>query len=444
MSTLPLKIGGTTLGTVEGTSLVTPFSLLGINPILKEASILAELSAETVNSYDQAINIATLLQTFDMDGDPDNGINLGNAHSILQESKVKLTAKAHSFAFQNDLEEAKSQAKISVNRPFEDAIQHLYQSLGLTVESKLISRFVSGTNSSNNNSISYEYDELGQLTEMSIDHNNDGVIDSMKSYQYDENGNLTLVIDTAMNTKKVMTYDNSNLLLSRLNESTQNETELLETYTYKNSRLMRYEIDEQADGSIESTTTYAYDGSGNLTHYETDQDGDGTPDRNSIYTYENNLVTSFVEDKDNDGNPNIVVVYSYDSRGNRISHNIDMTDENRPNTLSTFEYDSRNNVTRYEQDRDLDGVADYVEAYQYDQNNHKTHYRRDTNADGAWDFIALYVYDANGNRVRMIEDSDADGLADKTWEGRYEAANVEKHLGEYSSATIAGNIKCVL
>ena len=422
---ITFKMGGITLGSVKGASLITPFSLLGINPITKESTIVAELSSATVNSYDQAINIATLLQTFDVDGDPDNGINLGNANSTLKNSRINLLVKARSFAFQSDLESAKAKASISSSRQFGEAIQHLYQSLGLTVESKLVSLFVSDANSPNNNSISYEYDEIGQLTTENIDRNNDGIVDSIKSYQYDENGNVTHAIDTALNSRKIMTYDSNNQLLSRLRETIENEPVLLESYTYENNRLMRYQLDQQADGNIESTTTYAYDGSGNLTHYETDKDGDGAPESNSSYSYENNVVTSFVEDKDNDGIPNIIVVYSYDSRGNRISHNIDMTNDNRPKTLSTFEYDTNNNVSRYELDRDLDGIADYIEAYKYDQNNNKTHYLRDLNADGTWDFIAIYVYDVNGNRVRMIEDSDADGLADKTWEGSYQAAIVE-------------------
>jgi len=425
---ITFSLGGTILGTTAGKELITPFDLAGILPLTAQADITAKLTAQDFNSFDRAVNIATLLQTFDLDGDPENGIDLGNAHKQLKSHSINLFVKARSFELRADLADAKNKAGIVSVRSFSASIEHLYETLGLDVESRQVSRFVSQANNETLETTDYQYDSLGRLSEESTDLDSDGTPERIKTYSYDENGNLTQKTNSIDNTIETLTYNTNNQITSRsvVSDSTQS----IESFTYTNGLLERFENDLGADGSIENITKYSYDESGNLSGYEVDKNADGNPEVVTSQLYENNRVSIISEDKNNDGTPDFIIAYHYDIRGNRTSHNIDISLDGFPNSLSTFTYDSNNNITRYEQDRDLDGIADYVEAYRYNNDGQRTRYFRDINADGEWDFVAQYEYNINGNRTRMIEDSDGNGIVDKVWNGNYQAALIENGLGE--------------
>ena len=83
-------IGGTQLGFALGSDVVSPFSLLGIQPLSTEIDISNALGGDVVNSFDRAINIATLLQTLDIDGNPENGIDLGTSHVELANLSISM------------------------------------------------------------------------------------------------------------------------------------------------------------------------------------------------------------------------------------------------------------------------------------------------------------------------------------------------------------------
>jgi len=414
-------IGGTQLGVTQGANIVTPFSLLGITPLTTEAEISTALTTNRVNSFDRAINIATLLQTLDIDGDPENGINLGTSHEDLKDLKIPLVVKASAFEQQSAVDSARDLTGVSHDRTLSNSIQHIYSSLGIEVKSSLTSSYTSTQNNKQIESVSFNYNAEGKLTSKNIDTNNDGEIDASKTYGYDNNGNLDRITNSASNTVETLNYNNDNKLLSRFIDSKEGN-DLEESYLYTDGQLDRFELDHNADGSIDTSTHYTYDNLGNLSSYEVDRDGDGTTDSIASYSYLNNTLSSYSEDNDNDGIPNIIIAYTYDSNGSRTSQNVDLSTEGAPNSLGSFEYDSQNNPTRYEQDRDLDGNPDYIEAYAYDQNNNRTFYKRDLDADGTWDVVTNYFYDINGNRIKMIEDSDGNGLADKVWTGDYQAA----------------------
>jgi len=421
------SLGNTELGIARGTDTITPFTLLGIAPLTSEVEISNALGGSSVNSFDRAINIATLLQTFDTDGNPDNGIDLGSADTILKSDTINLLVKARTFENQAALALAKEKLQTTGNTSFGDAVKHLYQSLEVQVELKQIASFVSELDAQTSQSVNYQYDTNGNISAETTDLNNDGVADVNKTFSYDNSGNLLQITNSATNTTETLSYNASNLLLSRLIDKVA-DPDIQESYSYTDNKLSQFELDKGADGTIDSSTAYTYDANGNLSSYEIDKDGDGVADTTASYTYSGGLVSSFVEDKENDGIANLIIVYSYDENGNRISHNIDSTEGGEPKTLSTFEYDDNNNVIRYEQDQDLDGTTDYLEAYAYNQNNKRTAYRRDLNADGTWDVVAQYFYDTNGNRIRMIEDSDGNGIVDKVWTGNYQPAVLENGL----------------
>ena len=414
-------LGGTQLGVTLGASLVTPFSLFGITPLTSESEIIVALSSNTINSFDRALNVATLLQTFDIDANPENGINLGSSHSDLKNIAIPLLVKARTFENQTKLSNAKVLTGVSQGRTFGDATQHLYKSLDIEIESSLTSTFKSSQNNKQLGTVSFEYNADGKIIRENTDTDNNGVSDITKTFNYDSNGNLVQTSNSATNTTETLSYDgNQNLLTRLINRASGNDTQ--ENYNYVNNKLERFELDQNADGSIDTTTRYTYNAQGKISSYDVDRDGDGAIDSLSTYSYLNNNLSSYSEDSDNDGIPNIIIAYSYDNNGNRTSQNVDLSAIGAPNSISTFEYDTQNNATRYEQDRNMDGTTDYIEAYAYDKNNKRTLFKRDLNANGTWDVVAQYSYDINGNRIKMIEDSDGNGIVDKLWTGNYQAA----------------------
>jgi len=414
-------IGGTQLGVALGSDVITPFSLLGINPLTTEADISDALSGEEVRSFDRAINIATLLQTLDIDANPENGIDLGESHAKLASLNISINVKARHFESQETLTKVKELTGISTIRSYGDAAQHIYSSLGVNVESNLASSFTSTQNNEQLESVNYEYNPEGQLAAESTDINNDGEVDIIKSYNYDDNGNLAQITNSATETVETLTYDANNNLLTRLIDNAQG-SDSLESYSYTNNKLQRFNLDQDADGEAEASTQYFYNSQGDITRYEVDRDGDNVAESISLYTYNNGSLLSYSEDNDNDQIPNILIAYTYDENGNRTSQNVDLSAEGAPNTIGTFTYDQNNNVIRYEQDQDIDGLPNYIETYTYDKNNNRTSYKRDIGANGTWDVFAQYFYDLNGNRIKMLEDNDGNGIVDKIWTGDYQPA----------------------
>jgi YD repeat-containing protein len=417
-------IGGTQLGITPGASIVTPFSLFGINPLTNEYEIINALAANDVNSYDRAINLAILLQTLDTDGNPENGIDLGDSDSDLKDHNISFNVKARLFEQQSALHDAKSIVGVSQTKSLSNAIEHIYDSLDIEVKSSLATNHTS-TQNRESKSIDYSYDTNGNLASISVDTDNDGNKNTIQTYDYDTNGNLTTITNSATQTVETLDYDSNNNLLSRL---TNNETgdNSAATYRYTNNKVDLFSIDQNADGTVDASTQYEYNVQGNVAGYEIDRDGDGETDATTAYTYTSNTLASYSEDSDNDGTPDITINYTYDTSGNRSSQSVTSSKEDTPDTKDTFEYDAQNNPSRYEQDRDLDGTVDYIEGYTYDNNNNRTVYKRDLDADGNWDSITYYSYDINGKRISMIEDSDANGLADKVWNGSYETATLDR------------------
>jgi YD repeat-containing protein len=417
-------IGGTQLGITPGASTITPFSLFGIIPLTNESEIINALAANDVNSYDRAINLAILLQTLDTDGNPENGIDLGDSHSDLKDYNISLRVKARLFEQQSALRDVKSIVGVSQTKSLSNAIQHIYDTLGIEVKSSLPANYTA-TQNRESKSIGFGYDTNGNLASISVDTDNDGDKNTIQTYDYDANGNLTTITNSATQTVETRDYDSNNNLLSRL---TNNETgdNSAATYRYTNNKVDLFSIDQNADGSVDASTQYEYNAQGDVAGYEIDRNGDGETDAITAYTYTSNTLSSYSEDSDNDGTPDITINYTYDTKGNRTSQSVTSAKKATPNTKDTFEYDAQNNPSRYEQDRNLDGTADYIEGYTYDNNNNRTVYKRDLDADGNWDSITYYSYDINGNRIRMIEDSDANGLADKVWNGTYEAAILDR------------------
>ena len=417
-------LGDTELGVTLGTSEITPFSLFGLTPLSTEFEISDALSGSDVNSYDRAINVATLLQTFDVDGSPENGIDLGSSHSTLKNHKVSLHTKARNFELQTDFTHAKTIVGSTSNITFGSAIQHMYNSLDITITSSLTATFISTQNKEQLEAVSFEYDANGNLTTENTDSDNNGEIDTSKTFSYGSNGKVSRITNSKSNTTETLSYDEQDNINARTTESGSGNT-TRENYHYTNNKLARFELDLEDNGSIEKITHYFYNDNGDITHYQVDNNGDGIINSIANYTYLNAILSTFTEDSNNDDAPNIQIQYTYDNEGNKTAQTSEFDPDGSVISISTFTYDNQNNPLRYEQDRDMDGSVDYAELYTYDSNNQRTQYQRDMDGNGSWDFVAQYVYDINGQRIKMIEDSDGNGIVDNVWTGEYQPAVLE-------------------
>jgi YD repeat-containing protein len=416
-------LGNTELGRALGSDLLTPFEIAGHRALDSEVDILKSLTSSSVNSYDKALNIATLLQSFDEDLNPENGIDLNTSHEQLAEITIPIYVKASSFAQSEGLNQAKSIMNIESDRSFTNVVNHLYSSLNIDIISTKVATQLNKQNNSTAETIDYQYDTQGNVSSIVTDTNSDGQTDNSLSFSYDEQGQLIGIENSANQSIEALHYDDNDNLVSRSRSSSDGSLDSEETFSYQDKKLERFELNNNVNSTESITTEFSYNEQGNLGSYTIDSNGDDIVDNAASLTYSRNKVIKYSEDHNNDGEANIAISYSYDTKGNRVTQNIQTNDNtDTPYTSSRFSYDDNNNPTRYELDKNLDGEPEYIEVYKYNSDNNRTLYKIDNNADGIWDFMAQYDYDANGNRIRMIEDSNGNGIVDKIWQADYVAA----------------------
>ena len=416
---ITFKLGGSTLGITLAQETITPFTLTGVKALIKQKEITNTFLSQTPNSFEKAINIATLLQGLDQDGNHDNGIDLGNAHEALSSLSVPLLIKSAGFSNNAQYIQARNTMQTQHSLSFIDAAENMYDSLGVSIESNLAAKQTNNVNNSFFESIEFEYDSEGRVSDIKFDRNNDGNVDATQSFTYTQNGQLETIYNSANNTTQTLSYDSNNQLISRSTVD-ENNNSLDEEFSYQGNLLTKFSLDKTSDGVSEFNTSYSYDSANQLSGYEIDSDGDELTDKAVTVNIENGKVKRFTEVTS--GSTSLDIAYKYDAQGNRTSQNIQSTETASTFTNAQFSYDGTNNLKRYELDKDLDGEADYIESYKYNQNNQRTQYLRDNDADGKWDFMAQYFYDINGNRIKMIEDSDGNGVVDKKWEADIQAA----------------------
>lgn len=421
--TITFSVGGTQFPITPATSELNLFSIIGINPLLQETEIVNALNADDASSFDTAINMSNLLQTLDADGNPGNGIALGNADARLQAVTIPLQVKAIEFSLQPELARAKTLHSVSHNRTLPQVMDFLYQDLHLSVESAQPARQIR-TTEGRSNTLAYEYDNNGLIRSLGQDIDNNGTIDVEESFTYDVSGNITTISNSAEKTSQLLSYDPSGNLLQR---ETQRDGRLLrsESFSFMADRIQSFECSASEEGES-STVDYEYDNHNRLSGYLIDIDGEEASDIRSTFHYDDDQVAQIDEDRNNDGTVDLSIHYTYLNDGKvQTQRTIETIDGARVEILSRFFYDSNNNTTRYEEDRNSDGQTDYVEDYQYDEHQQRTQYRKDLNADNRWDSTAHYTYDLNGNLIRMMEDSNGDNFADVYWEAQIESVTRE-------------------
>lgn len=428
------SIGGTLLGEIEGASLVTPFSLFEVQAPEQEHVIAAALSNDgTVLTLDKALNIATLLQNLDLDGNPDNGIDLGDAHSVLESTVIDFTShKATQFGSESNLAEIRSTLGLSGEQiSVQDAAAHLYSSLNIQVVAANLGNSSGNDGVQNNFATNTRYDDEGRPVLEEIDKNGDGLVDISIDYLYD--GDLLIQkSNSRLGSTEYFAYDPQDQLIEHLTEY-ENGNGSKETYSYSDNKVHTFTLDRDNDGTPDRIITYTYDGSGNTIETKIDANGDGTVDQITYAAfYPDGRQATYSEDKNKDGTPNLVIAYTYDAEGNRKRFNITIDDNQFPSETSLFTYSGSLIYEYFALDQDYRLKS--KETYAYDSHDRRTGVLKDSNGDGTANIRIQYKYDMQGNRILIAEDSNRDGIADKVWRRTLEGAELTKPWEKIFSA----------
>lgn len=426
---ISFSLGETQLGTTEAAPEITPFDLLSISPSTNEAEIAATLKSPMISSLDLVLNASALLLSLDVDGNFDNGIDLGNAHTALKDQELEIAIKAKDFANTPDIQNTVSRLVNRMPVSFIEAANQLYQNMQLTLITNRVS--ASTVTGDENQRSTAQYNEHGELeTENIILSESDSPIEL--NYEYDSQNRLTQLSNSYTNQTELLTY-NQDRLSQRILKDNDSLAESRETFNYDaQGQLSQFQLDKDGDGTSDSITSFNYSESSEQITVSELIDGTQT-ESVSVKHFSEGLVNRITEDYNNDGIPELEFFYTYDEHSRMSSRRIVSNDPSIESDTSYFEYDNQDRMIRYRQDTNNDEIIDYIEAYEYDINDNRTAFRRDLNADNQWDFVAFYRFDANGNRIEINEDSDGNGIVDMHWQAELQEIALESNWDNISS-----------
>ena len=248
--TVSFYLGDLLLGDADGAEKVSLFDLVeGATPVVGGELRSAIWDRSQRRGYGAVINMATLLQTLDTDGVPENGIEISpDVAALFSPDSVDFSLYWQTFdqdrGFMEAMSEAKSREFIAADRQVRKpwrAMAHVYASLGVD-------------------------DELRVKSGSTVDRDNDGTTDSSTRYVFDAQG-----------------------------------------------RLSREEVDTDGDGMADDITTNTYDANGNLIRYERDYDVDGNPDYIGSYYFDaDGNRSGYARDRDADGQLDSAYKYIFD------------------------------------------------------------------------------------------------------------------------------------
>jgi len=357
------------------------------------------------------LNIASLLQKLDIDGNPDNGINLGNDDQKLEDSRLDIGAfKATDFVASSNIASIREQLGLTGSvRSLQQNVAHLYDSLGIEVQADNIAQSAQKSGSTQTQNTYFEYDDSGRLISERTE-NQSGGEDFVVSYSYDEDGRIKEKTNTRQQLRETFTYSDSGKITSR-NAFRNNGSDSSESYTYQNDELVSFSYDDGNDGSIDQLTLYDRPVANQVTtRIYNNGDSSSTPSTVIEETYfPDDLLAVYSDDKNNDGTPDLIVSYSYDAQENKSVFSVPINDQGSATSYDEFEY-SGDLVIKYI--KYLNGQIVYQERYTYDPNNNRTSVDKDMNGDGSFNQFAQYRYDSSSNRISSAEDFNGDGIAD--------------------------------
>lgn len=417
-------VGDETLGEPVGQPQVTPFDLVGASEVPVGTGDIRRFVDSDIGR--RMVNILLFLHTFDTDGQPGNGIEIGSEIAVLYEDidldfDQPWLAFLDSKGFRMALHAANEGALFdSVRRPRSPpfALEHLYEEFGIdpmlsgTSEIRRdegadgsTDRIVRRTYDSRGFPLhearddpagglrefilTQEYDEAGFPTRLTDDSNDDGIPEVIQQQEYDLQGRLTeRTFDQDADGTPEVTITTSYNLVGLPNDTTQ-----------VNSSGTRVEH-------------FFYDERGNLVDIVIDADGDLDFDEaiKREYDTEDRLIRQ-AEDTDADGMPDEIRTIEYDADGNRIREALDDDADGREDSFVETFYDSEGRAIRAEVDRDADGTPDQIIRYTYDTNGLTL--RIEFEEAGMPTQTSVFEYDANGNETRYEFDGDGDGTVDR-------------------------------
>lgn len=117
-------------------------------------------------------------------------------------------------------------------------------------------------------------------------------------------------------------------------------------------------------------------------------------------------------DRDGDDQPDSYVYQSYDAAGRLRLRELDNDGDGVVDSMTWKTYDAAGNEVRSESDADADGDLDIVSWAEYDAAGNLLRRSRDDGADGTADEVTQWEYDVYGNPVTRRNDHDGDGVVD--------------------------------
>ena len=425
--TVFLYLGDLSLGATVGKPHISLFDLVeGAEPTAGNA--LRKSLAESVE-FNSVINKATLLQTLDHDGNPENGIEIhAEVASLFEEDSIDFDQFWAEFRddinFRIKLAEAKSTGSVSNDRQMRKSwqvMEHLYSSLGVDPLLKLNIR-VSDDTDPENDLERHEYDSEGKITHSEVD-------DFYSTYiKYDTNGNPTYQEIDIIYADATITYTaeydiNGNPI--RIEMATDSLVYRINIYEYDAiGQKTTWIIDNDGDGTMDQINGYEYNAKGNLIYQLMDNNADGAYDSSASFEYDSRGLILLIEvDTDLDGSPDQFLKYEHDEYDNLIREEYDLDGNGEADTLQlfTYEYDKNGNQTLKAHDYDGDGNTDRIYRFEYDDQSNLTLTSSDYDGDGSAESIYRFEYDDKGNQTLEVYDSSADGEPDRITASEYDS-----------------------
>ncbi len=418
------RLGDTVLGSAVGKAQITPFDLVGI-----EVPTGVELRRTWFEiPFATVTNIAVLLQTFDEDADPSNGIKItSDVSAQFSGASVELEMRQFDlygdFNFRRILGTAKQQGLLSgQHQPRHPALAlaHLYQSIGVDPNLFVIAEFRrdDGIDSVLDRRITFTHDTDGFQTREERDDDADGALNEVNTWAYNSNkfptrrtidsdgdGSLDQIIDNEYN-------QDGYLIFQSYDDGADGRPDL--TYSWERDSfgsVTRFAQDTNGDGIDDEIEFNTYNDAGQIIRKEYDDDGNGTIDRARTFEYnEAGQLLRRAFDNDLDGTEDDIDVFEYDEDGNRVSMKSDEDGDGDYDRIVLDFYDPAGNPIRTETDTDGDGTPEFIFRREY--NDAGQIIREESEDGGVITRIATHEYDEAGNELRLEEDNDADPEVD--------------------------------
>lgn len=402
--TVSFYIGDLMLGDARGAAIISVFDLVdGVTPVVGNALKVAIADGNAGPSFGTVVNLATLLQTLDSDGNPENGIEIApDVAALFAANSVDFNQNWRDFAYDQGflgaLAEARSRGLLDgarqARKPWQ-VMAHLYGSLGVDSELQVASAQSRDSDGDGTPDVmtSYSFDDEGKLVRRAADYDRDGTPDEVIVYTYDAAGNLV---------RDAQTYDGGETA----------DYVAMYSYDAAGNQIGRTR-DLDGDGTIDDTATYSYDANGNRTREESGGGTGAMASRIASDTYDaNGNHTRSEQDRNGDGTADQINTFAYDANGNRVRSEQDDNGDGTADASSDAIYDAQNKLVREENDRNGDDQPEQIATYVYDANANLIREEIDRNDDGTPDTIKTYVYDANGRLAREELDADGNGTPD--------------------------------